>query len=214
MTQRSDSTFAKAPPFTPCESCGELTLGPECFECVRKRERANEAARELEATIPEMFKWARFGAAEVTKRVRRPGSVSLARASTGLTRVVLTGAPGVGKTVLSVAMAREWVKEKAQPATFVLTTDLATARMKTPFGREAELVDASLRTPLLVLDDLGSDQPVNTSAVGEVVFKRHAESRPTWITTWMSPDEVAARYGAGISRRVFEGVRIIHCGAA
>ena len=40
--------------------------------------------------------------------------------------------------------------------------------------------------PLLVLDDLGTDAADPSSAVTEVIFKRHAEDRAMWITTWMN----------------------------
>jgi hypothetical protein len=53
-------------------------------------------------------------------------------------------------------------------------------------------------------------------AVPDVILERATYGRPTWITTWMSPDQAAQRYGDGIARRLFEAgrVKVIQCGKA
>ena len=50
------------------------------------------------------------------------------------------------------------------------------------------------------------------NAVPDVLFERHAEGRPTWLTTAMTREAMAERYGDGLARRVYEGAKIIDCG--
>lgn len=202
-----------SPRFEKCTTCGELTSGAgECFDCVRSRDRRAEAVRSLEATIPVAFRWARLDEGPLAARVAPPGPAA-ATTLISSRRLVLVGISGAGKTSLAVAMARAWVRHRAKPGAFVLATDLATARRRTPMGREAPEVLEALQAPLLVLDDLGSEAQEASSAVTEVIFKRHAEDRVTWITTWMDEEKMIARYGEGVARRVFEGARILELGA-
>jgi hypothetical protein len=80
---------------------------------------------------------------------------------------------------------------------------------------EASLVEQAMEwAGVVLLDDLGNpsrDPPM--SAVPDVILERHDAERPTWVTTWMTADEVEQRYGAGVARRIFEGATIIDCGA-
>jgi hypothetical protein len=61
------------------------------------------------------------------------------------------------------------------------------------------------RAPALLLDDLGSDADIASNPVAGIIIERHAEERVTWITTGLSPDDIAQRYGGGIARRICEG---------
>jgi hypothetical protein len=40
--------------------------------------------------------------------------------------------------------------------------------------------------------------------VPRIIVERHADDRATSITTELSPDKIAERYGGGIARRIFE----------
>jgi DNA replication protein DnaC len=75
-------------------------------------------------------------------------------------------------------------------------------------------VERALSAHLLVLDDLGSERNTATNAVPDVIFERAYAGRPTWVTTWMTAEQVAQRYGDGIARRLWERDRmtVIGCG--
>ncbi len=202
------------PEFRPCKRCGAETSGDVCWECDRKAGRAAHAMETFAASVPEGFRWASFAAPKLAERVKNRKAIQLGRDAIGCPRVVLSGSSGVGKTSLVVAMARAAVAKTDLPATFVLASDLATARMRTRLGHESDEVIEAMATPLLVLDDLGTSSEVNSTVIPEVVKKRHAHNRPTWVTTWMAPKDIENRYGEDISRRVFQGARLIDCGVA
>jgi DNA replication protein DnaC len=205
--------------------CGKPSVpGRECAECHQLRDRRRDVAQKLSESLPEEHRSSRFDALELaTKWVKPcPGQsagqpIALAKASASHPRVVLTGASGTGKTTLAVCMARRWAYEWAsspayeagQAPLFASCVALASSRMRTS-GREAPLVLAAIAAPLLVLDDLGnpkSEPP--SSPIVDVIWERVEKRRPTWITTWLSPDDCTARYGDGVTRRVFERARII-----
>ncbi len=73
----------------------------------------------------------------------------------------------------------------------------------------AEL-EATIQAPVLLLDDVGAEPSIASNAVPEVIQERHAEQRVTWITTGLSPKEVAERYGGGIARRAMEHASIVN----
>jgi DNA replication protein DnaC len=104
---------------------------------------------------------------------------------------------------------------RASPARdrrFIRAGQLAVARIQNGAGQgEAHLVDLALACELLVLDDVGSESRVPSSAVADVIAERHDAMRPTIITTWLTADDVArdARYGEGIARRIFEESAVI-----
>jgi hypothetical protein len=71
-----------------------------------------------------------------------------------------------------------------------------------------------MTTQLLVVDDLGSERNIATNAVPDVIFARALASLPAWVTTWMTPADIAQRYGDGIARHLYEAghVTVIVCG--
>jgi hypothetical protein len=73
-------------------------------------------------------------------------------------------------------------------------------------------VELAMGCSVLALDDLGNER-AERSAVPDVIFERHAEDRPTWLTTAFGPDAIAKRYGDGIARRVFERAAVIDLSA-
>lgn len=209
--------IGSSPMFRACSVCGGMTSGGGtplmCWDCAERKDRGARARQLLEGVVPPEFAWASFASPHLPLRCSG-GSRVIGRAleAVGSRRVVLVGGSGVGKTSLAVAMMRLWVEKRAQAAHFTLSTELASARTRAPFGRESSEVTDANAAPLLVLDDLGADADVPRSAVAEVIFKRHAEQRPLWITTWLTPEKMSVRYGDGITRRIFEGARVIECG--
>jgi hypothetical protein len=72
----------------------------------------------------------------------------------------------------------------------------------------------SMRMPLALLDDLGNERDTAMNALPDVVFARHAEERPLWVTTGLSRPQLVARYGAGIVGRLFERASLVQLGGA
>ncbi len=65
-----------------------------------------------------------------------------------------------------------------------------------------------MRASVLVLDDLGRDEDIKSNPVPAIIADRHAEKRVTWITTELTPAEIAKRYGDGIARRICENAAV------
>jgi DNA replication protein DnaC len=75
------------------------------------------------------------------------------------------------------------------------------------------MVRSAKTTPLLVIDDLGTESG-DVGTVVEVVLSRYDDDLPTWVTTWLSKDLIASRYGDGFARRLLQEVDIIECDPA
>lgn len=148
-------------------------------------------------------------------------NISEARKALSAPRVALTGLPGAGKTSLAIAMFQAAVIADAPTAPrtwrygvfprpfgathlYVSAFALAKARGNAPIGSEAPLVERALGAPLVVIDELGGEDPRYASAVAEVIYERHGNGLATWITTGVDAPKVASRYGGGIARKAFE----------
>ena len=122
--------------------------------------------------------------------------------------LLLFGAPGLGKTHLSAAIARE-VSRKG----FSVVYDTAAhvfGRFETQkFGREegdevSSDVGRVLNADLLILDDLGTEMTTAfvQSALYQIVNTRLMEKRSTIISTNLSPEKLAQRYTPQIASRI------------
>jgi hypothetical protein len=180
---------------------------------VSGHDRRSTALSALEKTIPESYRWSRFSAPELRQRVPAP-ALAFAQDSWRHDRVCLMGASRAGKTSVAVAMLRRWASDAARPAAFVHAYRLGVARILHPAGHgEPELVELAMRAPLVLIDDLGGERDHAVSALPDVLVERHAENRPTWITTGLTREQLVKRYGQGIVSRVFERATVIHVGA-
>lgn len=181
-----------------------------CREKIGRKERERAAAERL-SPIPSSFHWAELDGSLLTQRAP-VWAIAKARTALLLPRVVLVGESGTGKTSLGCAMIRDRL-DAGQDVAVALAWRLGSARAKHPLGEDEPTdVRRAMSCGLLLLDDMGSERNIPSNAVPDVVFERHAEGRPTWVTTWMSPEKMAERYGDGIARRVFEGAVVIDCG--
>jgi hypothetical protein len=176
------------------------------------KEQRSAALSALEKTIPELYRWSRFSAPELPERVPAP-AIASAQDAWRHDRVCLTGASRAGKTSLAVAMLRRWVHHAGKPAAFIHAYRLGVARMLHPAGHgEPEVVDFAMRAPLVLIDDLGGERDFASSALPDILVERHAENRPTWVTTGMTREQLVKRYGQGIVSRVFERATMIRVG--
>jgi hypothetical protein len=178
------------------------------------RDRRREALAALERTVPPAYRWARFGAPELAGRVSGLEESAQARTIWRHPRLIFMGASGTGKTSLAVASVRRWVSESGKPAGFLHAYKLGVARIQHLAGHgEPEIVENAMTLPLALLDDIGSERDTAANALPDVIFGRHAEDRPLWVTTGLGRPQLIARYGAGIVRRLFERAAVIQVGA-
>lgn len=207
----------------PCERCKRFvcriagcmtpTHGPlvRCLGCRDKEWRETWRAR-CEQQIPAGFREARFGAVWLESLLGAK-VVAEAHAALDAVRVAAVGDPGAGKTSLIAAMlaASDFAKASRGEgrAMWVSAHQLAKARALHPLGDgEAPFIASALSANLLVVDEVGGEDQRYASAVTEVLYERHAEARPTWVTTGVGPKEIANRYGGGIARRIFEDAKV------
>lgn len=212
----------------PCGVCGcdvgrNVWAHDECAEAQRQEGIRRELAEAL-ASIPADYAWAKIGAPEMAQRVKpaEKARAALAAWLRGETMITLTGPSGAGKTSLACALLRATIDSGArgvETARFVRSWELAKARSEHALGRgEAPLVTLALRAHTLVIDELGEELRSSSklvrgdTAIRDVLHQRQAEGRRTIVTTYLSIDEIAEAYGAGIARRLHERGIVIELG--
>lgn len=143
-------------------------------------------------------------------------AIETARGALDAERVAAVGPAGSGKTSLVCAMlaASKFLPKDGAWPRYTSAHQLAKARAFHPLGEgEAPVIARALSAGLLVIDELGGEDQRYASAVAEVIYERHANAMPTWVTTGVGPKEIGDRYGGGISRRIFEGATVFRLGA-
>lgn len=174
--------------------------------------RARRPLERFLGTLPAGYRWSSFLEPVLAQRVALPSAIVRARSSIDEKRVVLTGPAGCGKTSLGVAMLRQRFESHGF-ARFVHAYRLANARIQSKAGTgEAPEIEAALCQGLVLIDDVGNERNFAMNALPDVIFERHADDLPTWYTTAFSPSQIAAKYGDGIARRMFEHATIIRVG--
>ena len=174
-----------------------LDLGNQSFETFSLAWYSEAGSPELGISPRENMDW-------IYRTCRRyaagfgPGSGSL----------LLTGDPGLGKTFLSAAVARE-VSGDGWSVVYDTAVHIFERFEARKFGREAgEAVDADvervLGCDLLILDDLGTEMttPFVQSALYSIVNGRILGRRATILSTNLKLDELARRYTAQTVSRI------------
>ena len=124
--------------------------------------------------------------------------------------LLFTGAPGLGKTFLSAAVARA-VAEKGAGVAYDTVSGLLAAFEREKFSRDSdEQADAASRVrqlmscDLLILDDLGTEMPTSfsQSALYALLDGRLRAGKKTIISTNLNADAIAERYGAAMASRL------------
>ena len=128
----------------------------------------------------------------------------------GSPNLLFTGAPGLGKTFLSAAIART-VADKGAGVAYDTVTGLLAAFEREKFSRDTdEQADAASRVrqlmscDLLILDDLGTEMPTafTQSALYTLLDGRLRAGKKTIISTNLDRDGIAERYGAALASRL------------
>jgi DNA replication protein DnaC len=121
------------------------------------------------------------------------------------------GHAGSGKTHLSVAIIKQIIEEKQIQVKFVRIVDLLLDIRKTfdeneswKAENESELLRKYMFTPLLVLDDIGSEKTTDwvRQVLYQIIDERWIEQRPVIITSNLTLEELEARLGERIASRI------------
>ena len=160
----------------------------------RFRSRSFATFRATPATKPAVDLCRRFCAA-IKRDPKVPG-------------LLLKGSYGTGKTHLAVSILRE-TAEVGIPGMFVVVPDLI-AKMLASFeakdGKAGALVETAKSVPLLVLDDLGAENPKPwvVELVYVLINHRYEHMLPTIITTNYDGKQLDAVFGRRIVSRLTE----------
>lgn len=192
--------------------------GRKCDDCTNA-DRDEASIAPVHASVPKRFRWALGATPDVLlERVRASRELvtrALMNPPTG--DMVLQGDTAVGKTSLVVAMLDAFVRRDPAQRTGARLVEafwLAGAKARHALGHgEAPEVEAAMKASLLVLDDLGSETDDRRNVISEVIFRRHNEDLPTWITTGFTPEQLMARYGSAVLRRLLENAKRVELGA-
>lgn len=122
--------------------------------------------------------------------------------------LLLTGAPGLGKTFLSACIARV-VSEKGRSVVYDTASHIFQRFEARKFSREEDGaaeddVSRVLNCDLLILDDLGTEMTTAfvQSALYEIVNTRLMGRKSTIISTNLSMEEIGRRYLQQVSSRI------------
>ena len=122
--------------------------------------------------------------------------------------LLLFGAPGLGKTHLSAAIARE-VSGKGYSVVYDTAAHVFEQFETQKFSREEDEetsadVERVLQCDLLILDDLGTEMTTAfvQSALYRIVNTRLMEKKSTILNTNLTPGELARRYSPQIASRI------------
>ncbi|MYA94058.1 MAG: AAA family ATPase [Chloroflexi bacterium] len=120
--------------------------------------------------------------------------------------IVFTGAVGCGKTHLAAAIANHRLEQFGELTVFLTAPDLLDALRGAIDGRGDNSFDDYFyrirSAPLLVLDDLGVENPTNWAKekLFQLLNHRHAGALPTVITTNTDIDELDPRIGSRMAQ--------------
>lgn len=123
--------------------------------------------------------------------------------------LLMSGAPGLGKTFLSAAIARV-VAENGSSVVYDTVTSILSRLEDEKFSRtdDTDAVRAETRRlrecDLLIADDLGTEMTTSfaVAALYELINTRLITGKKTIISTNLSPEELAKRYSPQIASRL------------
>lgn len=137
--------------------------------------------------------------------------------------LTLAGPSGIGKTTTAIWVCRHLLERAARDgfdcSTWPLAEGLRWVYASTYCQQQVEAKLGQIpyeliylrRAPFVVLDDLGAEgsDAISVRAITQLIGSRFDQNMPTIITTGLTHGQIAARYGTGIARRVFEAVALL-----
>ena len=203
-----------------CPKCGDTGYQNgercECLEALIKQESLRRINRVSHMTLSSFddFRLNYYPSAPdatgVSPRRRMEKVLSFCRAyasgfSPDSPSILMVGPTGLGKSHLSLAIARE-VIDKGYGVIYGAAQDLLSAVEKERFGDgEKGTLEQLLRCDLLIIDDLGSEFSTSftVSAVYTIVNTRMGRGGPTIINTNLTFPEIESRYTQKVVSRLF-----------
>jgi len=123
--------------------------------------------------------------------------------------IYITGAVGTGKTHLSVALVMKLRGIQPQKANFQQATGIL-IDLRSGFSKDAsekEALGKFQNNEILIIDDLGAEKVSDyvVQAWYSIIDYRYSNMLPTIITTNLSLDELAGRFGDRVASRISSG---------
>ena len=117
--------------------------------------------------------------------------------------LLMTGAPGLGKTFLSACIARS-VAENGFSVVYDTAGKLFADFEEAKFGEDLDQTRKYLACDLLIIDDLGTEMVTQftQSALYEVINTRLMEGRSTIVSTNLTKTQIENRYLPAIASRL------------
>lgn len=118
--------------------------------------------------------------------------------------LLLYGGSGLGKTYLMQCIAKR-AAEKSVPALFVTASRFLRAARDSIFSRNSEELDAITDTPLLLLDDLGTEPLIEGITVEQLfvlINERQSRRLCTVISTNLTMEDIQRRYTERVLSRL------------
>lgn len=126
--------------------------------------------------------------------------------------ILLMGAPGLGKTFLSGAIAHR-VLEKGFTVVYISAGEFAARAGGNKFGENPKSMQAYYDADLLILDDLGTEfkTGLTVSTFGDVLDRRLRAGKKMVFSTNLSLSELEKFYNVRITSRLVGGFGILKC---
>ncbi len=215
-----------------CEACGDTGWrGSEMCECLKAyyiREQNAELSRMLDLGTQsfETFRFDYYSQEQEPRQNLSPyqrmeKNFDICRDyanefSPKSGNLLLSGAPGLGKTFLSASIARV-VSDAGHSVVYDTAAAVFSRFEAAKFRRDegAEEADEDVaryfKCDLLILDDLGTEMisALVQSALYQLVNARLLSNRKTVISTNLNPGELGKRYGAAVLSRLEGEYRIL-----
>lgn len=192
-----------------------------CAECAPVADPEERLAR---AHIPAVAASWRF---ETFRSAHNPAAARAVYEWDGLTSLVISGAPGRGKTHLATSGLRREIEERGRAGRFVYTNDLLEETRRRYDKREGlesaqAYTEAMIAWPLLLLDDFGVGVPTPwvVEQLTSLIDARTRAGHVTLITTNLADTEAveshytvegnrlaAERLASRLGPRLYEWVR-------
>lgn len=132
--------------------------------------------------------------------------------STKSQSILMLGNTGLGKTHLSLAIAKQAIKQ-GYGVVYGSVVDFIRDINNEQFGKDSEndTLKMLVNADLVILDDLGAEfeTSFSTSALYSIINTRQNSGLPTIINTNLTPKELEQRYKDRIVSRLFTGFKVL-----
>ncbi len=124
--------------------------------------------------------------------------------------LLFTGKSGLGKTFLMQAIAHR-VTLRGHEVTYISAYKLLETMRKAYFANNSEWMEPLMETPLLLVDDLGTEplmENITVTQLFNLLNERQNANRHTIISTNLNLSELRARYTERITSRLLDASRV------